>query len=94
VQQLVNKKSLIISRCTVCMWKKRYYIQMHSLVCDVTNTEQTRFPNLVFSSLIKYTEREERENFEAEQRNKKLLQHFAAKCYGINEKTEKGVVVN
>jgi len=58
---------------------------MHLLVCDVTNIEQTWFPNLVFSSLIKYTEREEREKFEADQQNKKLLQNFAAKCYGVGK---------
>jgi hypothetical protein len=71
------------------MWKKkRYYIQIHSPVGDVTNIEQTWLPNLVFSLHIKYTEREEREKFEAGQRNKNLLQNFAAKCYGVGKKYE------
>ena len=52
-------------------------MQMHSIVFDVTN--------LAFSSYIKYTEREEREKFEAGERNKKLLQNFAAKCYGLGK---------
>jgi len=58
---------------------------MHSLVCDITNIEQTWLSNLVFSSLIDYTECEEREKFEAEQQNKKLLQNFAAKYYGVGK---------
>ena len=58
---------------------------MNSLVCDVTNIRHTWLPNLAFSSHVKNTERREREKFEAGQRNKKLLQNFAAKCYGMGK---------